>query len=128
MEQINALGRRKASIARVFMAPGSGKIMINNRNYEEYFFIKHLQRNITHPFEVTSTTGKYDVKVNVKGGGIRGQAEAVRLGIARALVKENEENKPLLKAEGYMTRDSRVVERKKYGLRKARKRTQFSKR
>jgi len=122
------IGRRKASIARVFLKAGSGKIMVNNRDYKDYFTVPHLITQIELPFKLTETEGKFDVKVNASGGGIKGQAEAIRLGIARALVSENEELKPALKKEGLMTRDARKVERKKPGFVKARKKTQFSKR
>lgn len=128
MEVINALGRRKASIARVYMKPGKGKFTINDLDYKEYFPVSTLQYKINQSFALTDTTGKYDIDVNVNGGGINGQAEAVRLGIARALVKVSAEYKPALKAEGLMTRDPRMVERKKPGQKKARKRFQFSKR
>ena len=128
MEQINAIGRRKAAVARVFMKPGTGKILVNKRDYKDYFTVAHLVDQVELPFKLTETEGKFDLKVNVNGGGIKGQAEALRLGIARALVKDDAERKPALKAEGLMTRDSRVVERKKPGLRKARRRAQFSKR
>lgn len=128
MEVINALGRRKTSVARVYLSKGTGKVTINKKDYKEAFPISVLQAKIERPFELTETTGQYDVAVNVFGGGINGQAEAIRLGIARALVKVAEENKTLLKAEGLMTRDPRMVERKKPGRPKARKKFQFSKR
>jgi len=123
-----SVGRRKAAVARVFLKTGSGKIMVNEKDYKDAFTVAHLIEQIELPFKVTETVGLFDVKVNAKGGGIKGQAEAIKLGIARALVKENEEYKPLLKKEGLMTRDARKVERKKPGLVKARKKTQFSKR
>jgi len=122
------VGRRKASIARVFLKSGSGKILVNNKDYKDAFTVTHITDQIELPFKITETEGMFDVKVNVKGGGIKGQAEAIKLGIARALVKENEEYKPMLKKEGLMTRDARKVERKKPGFVKARKKTQFSKR
>jgi small subunit ribosomal protein S9 len=128
MDVINALGRRKASIARVYLSKGKGKFTINNRTESEYFPIATLQHKLNQPFVATETAGTYDVTVNVAGGGINGQAEAIRLGIARALVKINEEYKPALRAEGLVTRDPRMVERKKPGQKKARKRFQFSKR
>lgn len=128
MEIINTLGRRKTSVARVYMKPGKGNITINKRDYKEFFPIAVLQAKVQQSFNVTDTAGKYDVTVNVQGGGINGQAEAIRLGIARALVKIDEEYKPVLKAEGLMTRDPRMVERKKPGQPKARKKFQFSKR
>jgi small subunit ribosomal protein S9 len=128
MEVINALGRRKTSVARVYLSKGTGNISVNKKDYKEVFPVSVLQAKLERPFELTETKGQYDVKVNVFGGGINGQAEAIRLGIARALVKIAEENKPLLKAEGLMTRDPRMVERKKPGQPKARKKFQFSKR
>jgi small subunit ribosomal protein S9 len=123
-----AVGRRKTAVARVIMAPGSGKITVNKKTFEAYFPLEMLRRDVMKPFEVTQTSGKYDIRVNVEGGGMTGQAGAVRLGISRALVELSEENKPLLRAAGLMTRDPRMVERKKYGQKKARKRFQFSKR
>jgi small subunit ribosomal protein S9 len=128
MEVINTLGRRKTSVARVYLSKGSGKVTVNNKDYKVAFPISVLQSKIEQPFALTNTVGQYDVKVNVVGGGINGQAEAIRLGISRALVVIAEENKPLLKAEGLMTRDPRMVERKKPGQPKARKKFQFSKR
>ncbi|MDQ3072855.1 MAG: 30S ribosomal protein S9 [Bacteroidota bacterium] len=123
-----ATGRRKTSIARVYMSAGSGTVTVNGRPMNEYFTTPVKQYVVLQAFEVTNTTSQYDIKVNVQGGGITGQAEAIRMGIARALVKENEENKTLLKAKGLMTRDPRMVERKKFGQKKARKSFQFSKR
>jgi small subunit ribosomal protein S9 len=128
MEVINTLGRRKTSVARVYLTKGKGKVTVNNKDYKVAFPIAVLQSKIEQPFAITNTTGQYDVKVNVFGGGINGQAEAIRLGISRALVEVAEENKTLLKAEGLMTRDPRMVERKKPGQPKARKKFQFSKR
>ncbi|MEY4603668.1 MAG: hypothetical protein RIT43_960 [Bacteroidota bacterium] len=128
MEVINTLGRRKTSVARVYLSKGSGKVTVNNKDYKVAFPIAVLQSKIEQPFALTNTSGQYDVKVNVFGGGINGQAEAIRLGISRALVEISEENKTLLKAEGLMTRDPRMVERKKPGQPKARKKFQFSKR
>ena len=128
MEVINTLGRRKTAVARVYMTKGKGTVTVNKRDYKEFFPVAVLQSKVTQPFELTETLGQYDVKVNVAGGGVNGQVEAIRLGIARALVKVNEENKPLLKEEGLMTRDPRMVERKKPGQPKARKKFQFSKR
>jgi len=128
MEIINTLGRRKTAIARIYLKEGQGNISINDRDYKEYFPTQILQFQITEPFLVTNTIGKYDVKVNIDGGGITGQAEALSLAISRALVKISEENRPLLKAKGLLRRDPRMVERKKYGQKKARKRFQFSKR
>ncbi len=128
MSVINTIGRRKTSVARVYMSEGKGKITINKRDYTDYFPTGVLQYKVNQPFALTETTGKFDVNVNVKGGGINGQVEAVRLGIARALVENDPEHKPALKAESLMTRDPRMVERKKPGQPKARKKFQFSKR
>jgi|EP01136_Pigoraptor_vietnamica_P013810 small subunit ribosomal protein S9 len=128
MEVINALGRRKSSIARVYMKAGKGKFTINDLDYKEYFPVSTLQYKINQAFALTDTTGKFDIDVNVNGGGMNGQAEAIRLGISRALVKYQADLKPALKAEGLMTRDPRMVERKKPGQKKARKKFQFSKR
>lgn len=128
MSAINTIGRRKTSVARIYMSEGKGSIVINKRDYKEYFPTEVLQYKINQPFMLTETSGKYDVKVNVTGGGVNGQVEAVRLAISRALVEVSEENKPALKAEGLMTRDPRMVERKKPGQPKARKKFQFSKR
>ena len=128
MEVINALGRRKTSVARVYLMKGSGNITVNNRDYKEFFTVAMLQDKVVQPFKLTETLGQYDIKVNVQGGGINGQAEAIRLGISRGLVKVSEDLKPALKAEGLMTRDPRMVERKKPGQPKARKKFQFSKR
>ncbi|MCO4814771.1 MAG: 30S ribosomal protein S9 [Flavobacteriales bacterium] len=128
MEVINTLGRRKTAVARVYMTAGKGNFTINKRDWKEFFPIAVLQAKINQPFELTDTVGQYDLNVNVAGGGINGQVEAIRLGISRALVKVSEENKPLLKVEGLMTRDPRMVERKKPGQPKARKKFQFSKR
>jgi small subunit ribosomal protein S9 len=124
----NAVGRRKTSVARVILAPGSGKITINRKPLEQYFPLETLRQEAVKPLAVTQSAAKYDVRVNVEGGGATGQAGAVSLGIARALVGLNDENRALLRAAGLMTRDPRMVERKKYGQRKARKRFQFSKR
>jgi small subunit ribosomal protein S9 len=128
MEVINTIGRRKKSVARIYLSKGKGKVTVNKRDYTDYFPISTLQYKIQQPFMITDTTGSYDVKVNVDGGGINGQVEAIRLGISRALVELNEEFKPLLKAKGLMTHDPRMVERKKPGQKKARKKFQFSKR
>ena len=124
----NAVGRRKAAIARVYLTEGKGNILINNRKLEEYFTIIQHQYIVNQPFSVLGVEGNYDVKANINGGGVKGQAEALRLGISRALLKINAENRVKLKPEGFLTRDSRVVERKKPGQKKARKRFQFSKR
>jgi small subunit ribosomal protein S9 len=123
-----AVGRRKTAVARVILTPGAGTITVNKKKFEDYFPLEMQRRDVMKPFEVTQSTGKYDVRVNVEGGGMSGQAGAVRLSIARALVELSEENRPLLRAAGLMTRDPRMVERKKYGQKKARKRFQFSKR
>jgi len=128
MEPINALGRRKAAVARVYVSDGKGKITVNGRDYKEYFGAETLQYVVTQPLVLLNSTDIYDINVNLDGGGVKGQAEALRLGIARALVMIDPENKPALKAEGFMTRDPREVERKKPGQPKARKRFQFSKR
>lgn len=128
MSIINKLGRRKSSVARVYLKDGKGKITINKRDHKDYFTTDVLQYKIFQPFELTGTNGKYDANINVKGGGSTGQVEAIRLAISRALVEVNNEYKPLLKAEGLMTRDPRMVERKKPGQPKARKKFQFSKR
>ncbi len=128
MEPIHTIGRRKKAIARVYMAPGKGDVKINNRDYKEYFPTLPLQYVVQQAFEVSGTKEAYDVKANLDGGGIAGQAEALRLAISRALVRTNEETKPSLKAKGLLTRDPRMVERKKPGQKKARKRFQFSKR
>ncbi len=128
MEVINTLGRRKTSVARVYLTPGKGDVIVNKKNYKEFFPVEVLQAKIEQPFNITETVGQYDITVNVDGGGINGQAEAIRLGISRALVEVNADFKTLLKAEGLMTRDPRMVERKKPGQPKARKKFQFSKR
>ena len=128
MEIVNALGRRKRAIARVFLTEGSGKITINKKPLEEYFPSGILQFVVKQPLEKLEATEKYDIKVNLNGGGFTGQSQALRLAIARALVKINPEDKAALRAEGFMTRDPRSVERKKPGQPKARKKFQFSKR
>jgi small subunit ribosomal protein S9 len=128
MEAINALGRRKAAVARVYLSDGKGKITVNGRDYKEYFGAETLQYVVTQPLLLLNAADKYDIVVNLDGGGVKGQAEALRLGITRALVMIDEENKKPLKANGFMTRDPREVERKKPGRPKARKRFQFSKR
>lgn len=128
MEIINATGRRKTSVARVYVTPGKGDIRVNARDLKEYFLSEIHQTLVKQPLVALKAETQYDVTINVEGGGIKGQAEAVRLGIARALVQFNGENKPTLRKEGFVTRDSRMVERKKPGRRKARRRFQFSKR
>ena len=128
MEIINTIGRRKTSIARVYVKPGKGTITINDRELATYFTSEILQITVKQALTLIKADGTYDVTVNVEGGGIKGQAEAIRLGIARALVNINNENRPALRKEGLLTRDSRMVERKKPGRRKARRKFQFSKR
>lgn len=128
MEQINAVGRRKAAVARVYLNEGTGVITINKRSLEAYFPSPIMRYIVLQPLKTIEAEGRYDIKVNLDGGGYKGQAEALRLAIARALVKINPEDKPALRAEGFLTRDARVVERKKPGQPKARKRFQFSKR
>ena len=128
MEVINTIGRRKAAIARVYMSEGKGQIIVNNRDFKEYFPDKQLHYVVEQPLNLLEVRDSYDIKVNLDGGGMTGQAEALRLAISRALIKVNPEYKPALRAEGFVTRDPRVVERKKPGQPKARKRFQFSKR
>ena len=128
MDVINSLGRRKKSIARVYLSKGKGNVTINGKDYKEYFPTVTLQYRVNQPFTLTETEKKFDVKANISGGGITGQAEALRLALSRALVELDAEHKPALKAEGLMTRDPRMVERKKPGQKKARKKFQFSKR
>ena len=129
MEMINAIGRRKAAVARVYFMQGTGAVTINGKTLPEYFPQPHIQMKVLAPFSTVEIDSKiYDIKVNVDGGGFKGQAEAIRMGIARALVKLNEDFRKPLKTEKLLTRDARVVERKKYGKPKARKSFQFSKR
>lgn len=128
METINAIGRRKASVARVYVSNGTGKIKINGREYKDYFPQAHISAHVIAPLEELNLQSQYDVKVNVVGGGFRGQSEAVRLAIARALAKINADFRAPLKIKKFLTRDARVVERKKFGKPKARKSFQFSKR
>jgi small subunit ribosomal protein S9 len=128
MEVINSIGRRKAAVARVILKDGKGNITINSRDMKEYFPNPQLQYIVVQPLNLLNVSGQYDIRVNLGGGGVKGQAEALRLGIARALVKQNPDNKPTLKANGFLTRDPREVERKKPGQPKARKKFQFSKR
>ncbi|MBR3453994.1 MAG: 30S ribosomal protein S9 [Bacteroidaceae bacterium] len=128
MEVVNALGRRKAAIARIYVSDGSGKITINKRDLKDYFPSELIQYVVKQPLNLLDVAEKYDIKVNLRGGGFTGQSQALRLAIARALVKINEEDKKALRQEGFLTRDSRVVERKKPGQPKARRRFQFSKR
>lgn len=128
MEIINAIGRRKAAVARVYITEGKGNITINKRDITEYFPVDTLQYIVKQPLNLLEVAGQFDVKVNLDGGGVKGQAEALRLAISRAMIKIDEENRPKLKAAGFLTRDPREVERKKPGRPKARKRFQFSKR
>jgi len=128
MELINTIGRRKTSVARIYVKEGNGQITVNKKDYKEYFPTSVMQSTVTHPLELVESIDKYDILVNVKGGGVTGQSEAVRLAISRALCEIDQENRTVLKPEGYLTRDPRMVERKKYGRRKARRRFQFSKR
>ena len=128
MEPINALGRRKAAVARVILSDGKGKITVNDRDYKEYFGAETLQYVVTQPLVALNAIDKYDINVNLDGGGVIGQAEALRLGITRALIKVDAESKTVLKTNGFVTRDPREVERKKPGQPKARRRFQFSKR
>ncbi|MCA0267938.1 MAG: 30S ribosomal protein S9 [Bacteroidetes bacterium] len=128
LTQYAALGRRKTAVARVYLRPGAGAFVVNKRPLDTYFPLSWNRKSATAPFDVTGTSGQFDVLVNAKGGGTTGQVEAIRLGIARALVIFNEENRKPLRDAGFLTRDPRAVERKKYGRPKARKRFQFSKR
>ena len=128
MEVVHKIGRRKTAVARVYVSEGSGNITVNKRNLNDYFTTATLQYKVKQPFALTETEDNYDVKVNVYGGGITGQAEAVRLALSRAMCEINEENRAALKPEGLLTRDPRMVERKKFGQKKARKKFQFSKR
>ena len=128
METVHTIGRRKASIARIYVTKGKGNIVINGKDYKDYFPIETLQYKLRQPFNIIGEDGKYDVKVSVNGGGINGQADAIKLAIARSLCEINLENRSPLKAEGLLTRDPRVVERKKPGQKKARKKFQWVKR
>ena len=128
MEVINTSGRRKTSVARIYMTAGQGNITINGKDIKAYFPNEVLQTIVNQPFQTLDLIGKYDVTANLKGGGVSGQAEALRLAISKALVVENAETKSALRKEGFVTRDPRMVERKKFGQKKARKRFQFSKR
>lgn len=125
---INTVGRRKTAVARIYLKIGQGDVTVNKRSLKEYFTIETLQNTVLLPLSLVNSLGSYDIKVNVKGGGTTGQAEATRMAIARALCQLNPENRPALKKAGLLTRDSRMVERKKAGRRKARRRFQFSKR
>jgi len=128
MNVINKIGRRKTAVARIYMTPNNGNIVINGRELDSYFTTETLKYVVNQPFELTNTANKYDIKVNLDGGGVKGQAEALRLAISRALVEIDQENRSLLKPHGLLRRDPRMVERKKPGQPKARKRFQFSKR
>ncbi len=128
MEVINTLGRRKTAVARLYMKAGSGQITVNNRDYKEYFCVPTLQYKVEQPLQVANLMGQYDIKANLDGGGVTGQAEALRMAIAKALTQIDPELRPALKAQGFLRRDPRMVERKKPGQPKARKRFQFSKR
>ncbi|MEJ2005007.1 MAG: 30S ribosomal protein S9 [Cyclobacteriaceae bacterium] len=128
MEVISSIGRRKTSVARIYMAAGKGEIVINEKSMEDYFPSEILQTIVKQPLNVVDAVTNFDININVDGGGPKGQAEAIRLAVSRALVEVDDENRSPLKKEGFLTRDPRMVERKKYGRRKARRRFQFSKR
>lgn len=128
MEVINTLGRRKTAVARLYMKSGSGQILVNNRDYKEYFCVPTLQYKVEQPLQLAEVMGQYDIKANLDGGGVTGQAEALRMAIAKALVEINPELRHAMKDQGFLRRDPRMVERKKPGQPKARKRFQFSKR
>lgn len=128
METIHKIGRRKTAVARVYLSKGKGKITINEREFDNYFTTEALKYKVLQPLNLTDNKSNFDIKVKVFGGGITGQAEAIRLAISRAMVELDEENKSVLKPEGLLTRDPRMVERKKFGQKKARKKFQFSKR
>ena len=127
-KQKNGIGRRKAAVTRVFLSKGEGSIVVNEKDYKVYFPLVYLQNQVERPFKTVEATGKYDVKINATGGGVKGQAEAAMLGISRILVEINPEFRPALKAAGLLKRDPRSVERKKFGHKKARRSYQFSKR
>jgi small subunit ribosomal protein S9 len=127
-KQKNSVGRRKEAVTRIFLSKGDGKITVNEKDYKQYFPLVYLQNQVERPFKTIDATGKFDVKINASGGGVKGQAEAVMLGIARVLVDINPEFRPALKAAGLLRRDPRSVERKKFGHKKARRSYQFSKR
>ena len=128
MDTLHTIGRRKASVARIYLSTGKGKITVNGKDFKDYFPVDTMQFKLEQPFKIADLLGKFDVKVNVNGGGTTGQAEAIRLAISRALCELDTENRPALKADGLLTRDSRVVERKKPGQKKARKKFQWVKR
>ena len=128
MDTIHTIGRRKEAVARIYLSRGKGKITVNGKDFKEYFPVDTMQYKLEQPFKISEVVNKFDVKVNVDGGGTTGQAEAIRLAISRALCELDQENRPALKAEGLLTRDARVVERKKPGQKKARKKFQWVKR
>lgn len=128
LEVVHTIGRRKTSVARIYLSKGKDNVTVNGKDYKEYFPTTTQQYKVMQPFNLTNNAGKYDVNVNVYGGGTTGQVEAIRLAISRALCQISEDNKPALKGEGLLTRDPRMVERKKFGQKKARKKFQFSKR
>jgi small subunit ribosomal protein S9 len=128
MDTIHKIGRRKTAVARIYVSDGKGKITINKRDYKDYFTTATLQYKVLQALNLTDNAKSFDIKVNVFGGGVTGQAEAIRLAISRVLIELNEENRAILKPEGLLTRDPRMVERKKFGQKKARKKFQFSKR
>lgn len=128
MEVIHKIGRRKTAVARVYVSKGKGNIIVNDKNFKSYFTTATLQYKVNQPLALTNNEGNFDVKINVYGGGVTGQAEAVRLALSRAMCELDEENRSILKPEGLLTRDPRMVERKKFGQKKARKKFQFSKR
>ena len=128
MEVIHKIGRRKTAVARVYVAPGKGNITVNKKDMADYFTTGTLQYKVNQPIAMTNNDGNFDITVNVYGGGITGQAEAIRLGLSRAMCELDPENRAILKPEGLLTRDPRMVERKKFGQKKARKKFQFSKR
>ncbi len=128
MEKIHTIGRRKSAIARIYLSKGKGNITVNGKDYKDYFPVDSMQYKLSQPFQITDLVKKYDVTVNVNGGGTTGQAEAIRLAISRALCEVDNDNRPALKSEGLLTRDARIVERKKPGQKKARKKFQWVKR
>ena len=128
MEVIHKIGRRKTAVARVYISKGKGNISVNDKDFKSYFSTATLQYKVNQPLAMTDNEGNFDIKINVHGGGVTGQAEAVRLAISRAMCELNEDNRSILKPEGLLTRDPRMVERKKFGQKKARKKFQFSKR
>ncbi len=127
-KQKNAVGRRKEAVTRVFLVRGEGKIIVNDKDYKTYFALPYLQNQVESPLQTIESLDKFDIKINAQGGGLKGQAEAAKLGIARALLEVNPEFRPVLKAAGHLRRDPRGVERKKFGHKKARRSFQFSKR